>query len=144
MVTFLINLIKLCYTSDAHKGDISEGENIIFRLKYMLELPFLCIQDKNSHKWFGKKRIKSTVCAWFAILMQWPWKRFWNVGHYVRRPGVLWRTQPCIEWTLWYDMIYFPYSYNWTLCPTFYHQLSDIRVKTSDMSGCPTVFQKHC
>ena len=41
-------------------------------------------------------------------------------------------------------MIYFPYNFGRTLCPTFYHQLSDIRVKTSDMSGCPMVFQKHC
>ena len=31
-----------------------------------------------------------------------------------------------------------------TICPTFCPKTSDIGVKTSDMSGCPTVFQKHC
>ena len=31
-----------------------------------------------------------------------------------------------------------------TLCPTFWGKTSDIGDKTSDMSGCPTVFQKHC
>ena len=31
-----------------------------------------------------------------------------------------------------------------TLCPTFWSKTSDIGVKTSDMSGCPTVFQIHC
>ena len=31
-----------------------------------------------------------------------------------------------------------------TLCPTFLGKTSDIGVKTSDMSGCPTVFKKHC
>ena len=30
-----------------------------------------------------------------------------------------------------------------TICPTFCPKTSDIGVKTSDMSGCPTVFQKH-
>ena len=31
----------------------------------------------------------------------------------------------------------------WTSCPTFWGKTSDVGVKTSDMSGCPTVFQKH-
>ena len=31
-----------------------------------------------------------------------------------------------------------------TLCLTFWGKTSDIGVETSDMSGCPTVFQKHC
>ena len=31
-----------------------------------------------------------------------------------------------------------------TSCPTFWHKTSDMEVKTSDMSGCPTTFHLHC
>ena len=36
------------------------------------------------------------------------------------------------------------HNYCRTICLTFWNKTSDIGVKTSDMSGCPTVFQKHC
>ena len=40
-------------------------------------------------------------------------------------------------------MILILHNYCRTICPTFCSKTSDIGVETSDMSGCPTVFQKH-
>ena len=36
------------------------------------------------------------------------------------------------------------HDYCWTICPMCCSKTSDISVETSDMSGCLTVFQKHC
>ena len=44
----------------------------------------------------------------------------------------------------WEHMMLILHDYCRTICPTFCPKTSDIDVKTSDMSGCPTVFQKHC
>ena len=44
----------------------------------------------------------------------------------------------------WEHMMLILHDYYRTICPTFCLKTSDIGVKTSDMSGCPTVFQKHC
>ena len=43
----------------------------------------------------------------------------------------------------WEHMMLILHDYCRTICPTFCPKTSDIGVKTSDMSGCPTVFQKH-
>ena len=44
----------------------------------------------------------------------------------------------------WEHMMLILHDYCRTICPMVCPKTSDIGVKTSDMSGCPTVFQKHC
>ena len=43
----------------------------------------------------------------------------------------------------WKHMMLILHDYCRTICPAFCPKTSDIGVKTSDMSGCPTVFFKN-